>query len=210
MLAAGDGRDDRPAAGLDVVAVEPLLRAANRARRLDANRRRAFAFDRRRPSPAGTRTARRRAAPSRRGGSRCALARPRPRGAPSRCPSPTLRRDRTTRRCSPSGASSACPGSSSGTGAHRRRAPRGASDRPPRRKVAARRREARRPAPRQQRPQQQHRAAQPADQRRIGSSFVTVAAPDAQRRRADALDLGAETEQQLAHHLDVAECAARW
>ena len=72
-------------------------------------------------------------------------------------------------------------------------------------KVAARRRHDRAPAARQQRPQQQHRAAQPADQRAIGLVLGDVRAANAQRRAADAFDVGAEVEQQPRHHLDVGD-----
>ena len=75
----------------------------------------------------------------------------------------------------------------------------------PRRKVAAGRRHEGAPAAREQRPQQQHRAAQPADQRAIGLVLGDLRAADAQRRAADAFDLGAEVEQQPRHHLDVGD-----
>ena len=53
----------RPAPGFDVVAPSRCSAPLKRAAALDADRRRAFALDRRRPSRAGTRRARRRAAP---------------------------------------------------------------------------------------------------------------------------------------------------
>ena len=59
--------------------------------------------------------------------------------------------------------------------------------------------------PREQRPEQQHRPAQPADQRAVGRMRAHARRADAQRGAADAVDLGAEVEQQARHHLDVAD-----
>ncbi len=67
-----------------------------------------------------------------------------------------------------------------------------------------------RPRARQQRPEQQHRAAQPADQGAVGLVRAHLPAADGQRRAADALDLGAEIEQQTRHHVDVHDARARW
>ena len=58
---------------------------------------------------------------------------------------------------------------------------------------------------RQQRTEQQHRAAQTADQRAIRRVGLHVFRAEAQRRRADAVDLDAEIKQQPGHHLDVAD-----
>ncbi len=78
-------------------------------------------------------------------------------------------------------------------------------DRAPHGKVAARRGQPHASASRQQRAEQQHRPAQAADQCRIGLVLQDLGAPNAKRRRADAIDLCAEVEQQARHHLDVAD-----
>ena len=78
-------------------------------------------------------------------------------------------------------------------------------ERAPRRKITARRRQVRASAAREQRAQQQYRAAQAADQRRVGLVLDDGGTPHAKRRAADALDLAAEVENQPRHHLDVAD-----
>ena len=103
-----------------------------------------------------------------------ARARRRPRAARSRCRSPRLRRDRSNAGLRPSGASSPCPAPSSRRARPSPQRVEMRVDRAARREVAARRREARAAAAREQRAEQQHGAAQPADERRSGSSFITV------------------------------------
>ena len=69
--------------------------------------------------------------------------------------------------------------------------------------IAARRRDDGAAAARQERPHQQDRPAKAADQRAVGLVFRHFLAADPQRGRADAVHLGAEIEEQAAHHLDV-------
>ena len=73
------------------------------------------------------------------------------------------------------------------------------------RKVAAGRREPRPAPPRQQRAEQQHRAPQSTDQHGVRLVLDHLPTSHAQRRRPDAVDLGAEIDQQTRHHLDVAD-----
>ncbi len=75
----------------------------------------------------------------------------------------------------------------------------------PHREVAAGRGQPYAPAPRKQRAEQQHRPAQASDQCRIRLVLQDLGAPDAKRRRADAVDFGAKVQQQARHHLDVAD-----
>ena len=62
-----------------------------------------------------------------------------------------------------------------------------------------------RPAPRQQRPEEQHGAAQPADHGAVRLVLHDLATPYAKRRGADALNRGAQIDQQARHDLDVAD-----
>ncbi len=57
--------------------------------------------------------------------------------------------------------------------------------------------------PCQQRPHEQDRPAQPPHQRAVGLVLRDVLALDAERRRADAVDVGADVQQQPAHDVDV-------
>ncbi len=82
-------------------------------------------------------------------------------------------------------------------------------DGPPRGKITSRRRHDGPAATREQRAQQQHRSAKPADQRAIRFVLGDFRAADRQLRPADAVDLGAEIEQQARHHFDVARSVAR-
>ena len=84
--AAGDRADDGPAAGVDVVAPQRVRCAAALRHAVRRGSWTCPPLRCRRPSRAGSGTARRRAVRSRRDGSRCALRRRPRRGAPSRCP----------------------------------------------------------------------------------------------------------------------------
>ena len=78
-------------------------------------------------------------------------------------------------------------------------------NRPPGGEIAPRWCDVSAPQSRQQRTEQQHRPAEPANQRAIGLVGDDLRRPDAQRGRADAVDFGAEVEQQSRHYLDVAD-----
>ena len=176
--------------------------ASRRARRAGASTRIVDVpspVDRRRPSPAGTGTARRRAARWRRGGSRCARRRRPRRAAPSRCRSPTPRRGRSTRRVRPVGRLERVPGA-----VERSRAPiarsacrcvsivRRAGKSPPGGASRARPRRASSGPSSSTEPRSRPTSAG------SGSSVVIVAQRIAQRRRADALDLAPRSSSSRA------------
>ena len=72
-----------------------------------------------------------------------------------------------------------------------------------RREIAAGRRDDGAASTSQERPHQQHRPAKAPDQRPIGLVLCHLLAADAQRRRSDAVDLCAHIEEKSAHHLDI-------
>ncbi len=201
---AGDGADHRPAASLDVVAVETLLRAAEAHSAFHANRVRALAGD------ADAHAAQELAelhdvrlaggvtdlGHAGRGGRR----QQRRLGARDRR---FVEVDRG--RTEPIWHLQTMARALDDLGAHRGERLDVGADAPPRREVAPGRRDVRLTAPGQERPQQQNRPAQPSDQGAVGLVLQDIAALDAQRGAADALDLGAEIEQQPRHDLDVGD-----
>src|SRR5689334_6869829 len=78
-------------------------------------------------------------------------------------------------------------------------------NRSPRRKIAAGRGDVRAPDAGQQRTEQQHRPAQPTHQRPVRDVTADFRRAYPQRRAPDAIDLGAEIQQQTRHHFDVAD-----
>ena len=168
MLAAGDRRDDAPAAGLDVVAVEPVRRAARAA---PAPRRESSTCP---PPRSATPIARRNrhsstTCGSRRGVADLGAALRRRGGEQRRLGAGDRRFVEIERRAASARQAPRARGPGSST---RRRRPsrqrlQVRRDRAARRKVAARLRQARRARAREQRAEQQHRAAQLADERGI-------------------------------------------
>jgi hypothetical protein len=203
-LAARDRGDHRPAAGLDVVAPQPVLGAVQRRAAFDANRRRPPAGDadaelrQKRAELDDVRLARRVAdlGDTRRAGRR----KQRGLGAGDRrLVEIDGRRPQAVRRFE----HVACAFDL--TRAHRLERLEMRRKRAARWEIAAGRRQVRTSTPREQRPEQQHGAAQPSDERAVGLVFHDRRAAHAQRRAADAFDLAAEIENQPRHHLDVAD-----
>ena len=185
-FSAGDRRDDAPAAGLDVVALQTMRRALASRRALDPNRRCADAFDRdahraqeqaelddvrlhRRVADLGP------AASGGRGQERRLGAGDRRLVQVERCAGQPVRRVERV------------PGLVDRHGAERHQRLDVRADGAPRGKVASGRRQAGGATPRQQRTEQQHGAAQLADEHRIGPLGGDRLALDPERRRARSL-----------------------
>ena len=202
--ASGDGADDRPTARVDVVAPERVRGAVAASHALDSNRRRA---------PARNSHAHCLEEPAELGDVRlgCRVpdlgaARGTGRGEQRRFRAGDRRFIQVDR--DPGEPVGRIEGMSRALDDVRAHALEGGQvrvDGPPHGKVAARRGQPHASAPRKQRAEQQHRPAQAADQCRIRLVLQDLGAPDAKRRRADAVDFGAQVQQQARHHLDVAD-----
>jgi hypothetical protein len=166
-VAAGDGGHDRPASGLDVVAPQPVFRAVKPRASFDTNRRRPRARD----ADAELFEECAQLDHMRLTRGMANLCRTwRTSGGEQRSLGPGDRRLVQIERRRPQAVGSGQRVATAFDAArtHRFQCFEMRVERAPRRKITARRRQLRAPAPREQWAQQQHRAAQAADQRRVG------------------------------------------